>query len=100
MELKCIKTLSVGGRTAYYKGETYEAVELEDGTLEVRSDSGVGIWDMDERKFKEHFQVVTNDQPATQEIKDFNSKRTTSGRLELQPTKKENKVVSLFKRLF
>lgn len=115
MRLKCVNSVAVSGRIVYQEGEIYHGARNENGSIEIISSVGTGVWSEYEPAFLEHFTILP-------EIEDESNKgesslgestvtkESTTAVPKPEPPvvhleqskkkkKKENKVISLFKRL-
>lgn len=113
MRLKCINSVAVSGRIVYQEGEIYHGVRNENGSIEIRSSVGTGVWSEYEPAFAEHFKILPEiedesnkgesylgESIVTKEATTVVPKPEPSVVQLEKPKKKENKVLNLFKKLF
>lgn len=114
MRLKCINSVAVSGRIVYQEGEIYHGVRNENGSIEISSSVGTGVWSEYEPAFAEHFKILPEIEYASNKGEpslgeSIVTKESTTAVPKPEPSvvhleqskkkKKENKVISLFKRL-
>lgn len=108
MRLKCVNSVAVSGRIVYQEGEIYHGVRNENGSIEISSSVGTGVWSEYEPAFLEHFTILPEIEDESNKGESTVTKEATTVVPKPEPSvvqiekpkKKENKMLNLFKKLF